>query len=502
MNPPPSLTPLILVFVATALAQKLANNYEGLSKVLVRDRLSTPTDAGGLGLDPAAAGAFLTAAGLGYALKPLFGPLTDRLPVLGRRRTGWLLVAGAVTAAGWGWVAAGGGATATGLLAGLLVVNLGVTLSDVVCDGLMVEAGQARDKATGGTGGNRPLQTAQWAAGLGGILLGSAAGGVIAARAGLPAVAVASAGLPLLAAGLAWVLVDEPRTAWDRRAARGGLLAGGLAMLAAGLVVALRAVPPDTLLGRAAPLLTPALVLAAVLAVARPPRELVGPALLVALWPAIPLKAESQYFFTYLTADSPAVRAALADSPLVGRLAAPDRLPVAFYGSVYLTVEAVAGLAALAVLYRFGRGVSLRTLLLLGLAGWAGVLLLFAGLAAGGGRHLGYVLACAAAGGFVLWAGTLATLFYAAGRVPATDQATSFALLMGLSNLAGLVGVETVGGYLYAAGPPLVGRSAGGDAGLAAVLLASAAHLVVLAGLVWGLSATGRIDPPAGAPVA
>jgi hypothetical protein len=84
--------------------------------------------------------------------------------------------------------------------------------------------------------------------------------------------------------------------------------------------------------------------------------------------------------------------------------------------------------------------------------------------------------------------------------VPATDQATSFALLMGLSNLAGLVGVETAGGWLYTSGPPQLGYAPGGDAGLAAVLLASAAHLVLLLGLVWGLSAAGRIDPPAGTP--
>ena len=500
----------MVVFVATSLAQKLANNYEGLSKVLVRDRLDAPAESGGLGLGTAAAGAFATAAGLGYMLKPLFGPLTDRLPVFGRRRTGWLLVAGVATAVGWGWIALGGGVTPAGLLLGLLVVNLSITLADVVCDGLMVEAGQARDKLTGGTGGNRPLQTAQWLAALTGMLVAGAVGGVLAARAGLPTVAMLSAGLPLVAAGLAWFLVNEPPTPWDRAAARGGLVAAGLAGLVVVAVLLLWAFPPGGLVGRLTPVLTPVLALGAVLLVSRPPKELVGPALLVALWPAIPLKADSQYGFHYLTHGSPDVPAAVLASPLLDRLADlvglpadPTRRPVAFYGSVFLTTELAGGLLALAVLSSGpARRLRLRTLLLLGLAGWAGVLALYAGLAAGGGRHLGYVLLCAAVGGFVLWAGNLATLFYAAARVPDRDQATSFALLMGLSNLAGLAGVETVGGYLYAAGPPLVGHAPGGHPGLVAVLAASAGHLVLLLGLVWGLSRAGRIDPPAGTPVA
>ena len=74
------------------------------------------------------------------------------------------------------------------------------------------------------------------------------------------------------------------------------------------------------------------------------------------------------------------------------------------------------------------------------------------------------------------------------------------ALLMGLSNLGGMFGVETAGGWLYttfAAVPGQVGRD--GDRGLVAVLAASAVHLGVLAGLVRWLAGRGDLGPPAGA---
>ena len=500
--------PLLAALLLASAVQKLCNNYEGLTKVLVRGHLAGPTEGGGLGLGPAAAGAFLTAAALGYFIKPMFGLVTDRLPVFGYRRRSWLVLASLATSAAWVWVAVGGAADAGPLLAALLVVNVTVTFSDVVCDGLMVEAGRRaeRDGAAAAGTGNRPLQVAQWAGALAAMLVAAAAGGLLARYATLSHAAWASAALPLLTAVAALVLVREERVAWDWRAARGGFAAVGLAAGVGAAVLALKRYTAGTPFEAVEPFLSPALVLGAVLLVARVPRSVLAPAVLVIAWPCLPFKADSQYLFQYLTCDNAAfvealgcdagvpgaVRRALAAVGLDdgGDAGGFARL---FYGLAFLSVELVAGTAGLAVLGRYGQGVPLRWLLAGCLAGWAVALAAYAGLPALASP--GYLLACAAVSGLATWVGGTAVLFYAASRVPdggPGGQATVFALLMGLSNLGGLFGVETVGGRLYQG----FAEAGGPDDGLRAVLAASAAYLVVLAAVLAWLARRGELDPP------
>jgi len=503
---------LVVLFLASAL-QKLCNNYEGLTKVLVRGHLAGPTEGGGLGLGPAAAGAFLTAAALGYYIKPMFGLVTDRLPVFGYRRRSWLVIASLATSAAWVWVAVGGAAAFAPLLAALLVVNVTVTFSDVVCDGLMVQSGKEAERdglAVAGTG-NRPLQVAQWAGALGAMLVAAVAGGLLARYATLSQAAWASAGLPLVTAAAAFVLIREERVAWDWRAARGGFAAIGLAAAIGAAVLALKHYSPGTPLAVIEPFLTPAIVLGAVLLVARVPRSILAPAVLVIAWPCLPFKADSQYFFHYITRDNTdfvaalgsdagvpgAVRGALA---LVGLDAGDDVGGFAqlFYGSAFLAVELVVGIAGLAVLGLYGGKVPLRWLLAGCLVGWAVALAAYAGLPSQASP--GYLLGCAVLSGLATWVGSTAVLFYAASRIPDEGpggQATVFALLMGLSNLGGLFGVETVGGKLYQG----FADADGPDAGLRAVLIASAAYLVVLAGVLAWLARRGELDaagPPRG----
>ncbi len=453
------------------------------------------------------AGAFLTAAGLGYFIKPLFGLVTDRLPVFGYRRKSWLVIASLGLSAAWSWVALGGTSTATLLLAALTVVNVTVTFADVVCDGLMVQAGQDAERdgrAAPGTG-NRTLQVAQWSGALGAMLVAAVAGGLMARYATLQQAAWVGVALPLVAAVAAAVLIREERVAWDRRAARAGFAAVGLAGAVGAAVLGLKSVTNGTPFAVAERFVSPALVLGAVLLVARIPANLLAPATLVILWPCLPFKAESQVMFGYLTSDNTAFVAALGSdagvSGVVRRTVAavgldpgaPGEFARLFYGSVFLATELVAGIAGMVLLGRYGGRVRLSRLLAWCLAGWAVALCAYSGLTAGDGP--GYLLGYAALSGLVTWVGNTAVLFYAATRVPhdgPVGQATVFALLMGLSNLGGMFGVETVGAGLYQA----AAVRGGADAGLGAVLGTSGAYLVVLAGVVWWLARRGELDPP------
>jgi BT1 family. len=109
-----------------------------------------------------------------WSLKPLYGLLTDFVPLAGYRRKSYLIVTSIVTTVGlvglylfplspgsWHW-----------LLLWLLLPTVAVAFSDVVADALMIEKGQPR----GLTG---QLQSVQWAAMYGATILTGIAGGYL-----------------------------------------------------------------------------------------------------------------------------------------------------------------------------------------------------------------------------------------------------------------------------------------------------------------------------------
>ncbi len=107
-----------------------------------------------LGLGPAQAAAFTAWMTLPLTIKPLFGLLTDLLPWAGKRRAPHLVAVSLLTSAAWLSLAAMKAPAYTAALALLVVVNVGFVLSDVVCDGVMVERG----KESGKTGSYQAVQ--------------------------------------------------------------------------------------------------------------------------------------------------------------------------------------------------------------------------------------------------------------------------------------------------------------------------------------------------------
>ncbi|MGH8557887.1 MAG: MFS transporter [Methylococcales bacterium] len=103
--------------------------------------------------------AFTAILSLPWALKPIYGLISDFLPLRGSHRRSWLILTTAVTVIGLlvVWLAPPPEGAGTLLLCALMVPTVAVAFSDVVVDALMVEEGQPR-ALTG------RLQSVQWAA--------------------------------------------------------------------------------------------------------------------------------------------------------------------------------------------------------------------------------------------------------------------------------------------------------------------------------------------------
>jgi len=127
------------------------------------------------GESPASLAALLALLGIPWSIKPVFGLLSDFVPLLGSRRRNYLLFANGMAAASLlllafvplspehRWL----------LFALLLPTAVGIALGDVIVDALMVERGQP----LGLTG---RFQSIQWAAANAALLFTGVLGGYIA----------------------------------------------------------------------------------------------------------------------------------------------------------------------------------------------------------------------------------------------------------------------------------------------------------------------------------
>lgn len=203
---------LPLFFVSVYLAQGLVGAaYEPIS-YLLKD---------GLGLGPAEAAGFVAWMTLPFLFKPLLGIISDGLPVAGRRRVPWLVLAAAATSLGWLALALLPEHSYAPTLFLLTAVNVGIVFSDVLCDGVMVEKG----KESGRTGVYQAIQLATlYACALG----AGVGGGWLAQHASYRAIFALTALFPLLMAFGARFVPENPEPAGAAvRAGRGmaGLLA-------------------------------------------------------------------------------------------------------------------------------------------------------------------------------------------------------------------------------------------------------------------------------------
>jgi MFS family permease len=195
----------LVVFFATVYAvQGFAEPNAGLATqpifFLLKDEMR---------LTPAQTATFLALVGFAWNVKPLYGLISDLIPIFGYRRRSYLLVTTAMAALGW--LALGVlPAYPWGLtLAILALTGMGLAFTDVLCDAVMVEEGKVR-------GLTARFQSVQWTAVYGASLLAGVGGGYLSAHASHSRTFLLMALLPTLSFTASVWAVRESRTRFER----------------------------------------------------------------------------------------------------------------------------------------------------------------------------------------------------------------------------------------------------------------------------------------------
>ena len=152
---------------------------------------------------------FFTFSTIPWLLKPVYGLMSDFVPLFGRRRTSYFLLTTAL-AAGFGFALASRSEFSYWWLVGLFTaMGFGLAFTDVLADALMVEAGKPR----GLTGA---FQSIQWAAIYGASIAVGVLGGHFAEQRDLRGAFLVAATCPLLSLAAVGAIVREPVAAVDR----------------------------------------------------------------------------------------------------------------------------------------------------------------------------------------------------------------------------------------------------------------------------------------------
>jgi predicted MFS family arabinose efflux permease len=206
---------LLVFFAAVYAVQGLVEPKAGLATqplfFLLKDEMR---------LGAAQTATFLALVGIAWNVKPLYGLLSDLVPLLGSHRRSYLLVTTAIAALGWLTLALLPAYPWGLTLAMLGLTGLGLAFTDVLCDAVMVEEGKAR----GLTG---RFQSVQWAAIYGASLVSGVGGGYLSVHVSYGRTFLLMALFPALSfAASAWA-VHEPRARFDRATVRGTVAALG-----------------------------------------------------------------------------------------------------------------------------------------------------------------------------------------------------------------------------------------------------------------------------------
>ncbi len=193
-DPTPELIAILTVYFVQGIL--------GLSRLAVSFFLKDD-----LGLSPAQVSALVGVAALPWVVKPLFGFLSDGLPLFNYRRRSYLVLSGLLGAIAWLALASVVHNALSATLA-MLLASLSVAIADVIADSLVVERVRGESYSEAGS-----LQALTWGtAALGGLITAYLSGWLLE-RVSTQVVFAIVASFPLLVAAMAWFIVEEPVSA-------------------------------------------------------------------------------------------------------------------------------------------------------------------------------------------------------------------------------------------------------------------------------------------------
>lgn len=190
-QPTPELLAILLVYAVQGIL--------GISRLAVSFFLKDE-----LALSPAEVAALMGIAALPWVIKPIFGFISDGLPIFGYRRRPYLILSGLVGVAAWLCLATVVHTTAAATVA-IVITSLSVAVSDVIVDSLIVE--RARDESLVDSGS---IQSLCWGAAAVGGLLTAYSSGLLLEHFSTRTVFAITAVFPLLVSAAAFLIAEEP----------------------------------------------------------------------------------------------------------------------------------------------------------------------------------------------------------------------------------------------------------------------------------------------------
>jgi folate/biopterin transporter len=189
-EPSPELLAILLVYFVQGIL--------GLARLAISFFLKDE-----LGLSPAEVSALLGVVSIPWMVKPLFGFLSDGLPIFGYRRRPYLVLSGFLGALSWiglaTWVHTGWQATLA-----IALGSLSIAVSDVIVDSIVVE--RARGESVGAAGS---LQSICWGSSAVGGLLTAYFSGSLLENFSTQTVFLITATFPMIVAAAAWLISED-----------------------------------------------------------------------------------------------------------------------------------------------------------------------------------------------------------------------------------------------------------------------------------------------------
>lgn len=179
-----------------------------------------------LQLDPATVGLLTGIGAAPWFVKPVYGFLTDAVPLYGYRRRSYLVLCGVVGASAWSSMGITM-PTAAGAVSLLVLGSLSTACADVVADSIVVEMSRGEPQSTAGA-----LQSMCWASAAIGGVLSSYFSGSFVQQYGPQPVFFMTAIFPVMVAGAAALIPEEKVDAGEKVLGTSPVVPSSLSLLA------------------------------------------------------------------------------------------------------------------------------------------------------------------------------------------------------------------------------------------------------------------------------